>query len=137
MNETLLDRARCMLSNTGQTRRFWAEAVNISHYLINHGPHTCIHLKTPIEKWFGKPVDYSDLRFFGRTVYYHVNEGKLEPGAKKKVYVSYGDGVKGYRIWPPSENRVILSRNIVFDENSIFKSIVKSTVVSESGGVEK
>ncbi|KAJ4715440.1 Retrovirus-related Pol polyprotein from transposon TNT 1-94 [Melia azedarach] len=137
MNQTLLERARCMLSNAELTRRFWAEAVSTACYLINRGPHTGINLKTPFEVWSGKPADYSNLRAFGCTVYYHVNEGKLEPRAKKGVFVGYGDGVKGYRIWSPSEKRVILSRNVVFDENSMFNPIVKSIVVLENGNVEK
>ncbi|KAJ4703754.1 Retrovirus-related Pol polyprotein from transposon TNT 1-94 [Melia azedarach] len=102
MNQTLLERARCMLSNAELTRRFWAEAVSTACYLINRGPHTGINLKTPFEVWSG-----------------------------------YGDGVKGYRIWSPSEKRVILSRNVVFDENSMFNPTVKSIVVSENGSVEK
>ena len=35
--------------------------------------------------------------------------------------MGYGDGVKGYRAWSQSENRVILSRNVVFDEASIVR----------------
>ena len=136
MNQTLLERARCMLSNAGLPRRFWAEAVSTSCFLINRGPHTGIHLKTPYEVWFGKPADYSNLRAFGCTVYYHVNEGKLEPRAKRGVFVGYGEGVKGYRIWSSPENRVILSRNVVFDENSMFNPIVKSVVVSENGSAK-
>ncbi|KAJ4715506.1 Retrovirus-related Pol polyprotein from transposon TNT 1-94 [Melia azedarach] len=137
MNQTLLERARCMLSNAELTRRFWAGAVSTACYLINRGPHTGINLKTPFEVWSGKPADYSNLRAFGCTVYYHVNEGKLEPRAKKGAFVGYGDGVKGYRIWSPSEKRIILSRNVVFDENSMFNSTMKSIVVSENGSVEK
>ncbi|KAJ4703438.1 Retrovirus-related Pol polyprotein from transposon TNT 1-94 [Melia azedarach] len=117
--------------------QFWAEAVSTACYLINRGSHTGINLKTPFEVWSGKPADYSNLRAFGCTIYYHVNEGKLEPRAKKGVFVGYGDGVKGYRIWSPSEKRVILSRNVVFDENSMFNPTVKSIVVSENGSVEK
>ncbi|KAJ4721172.1 Retrovirus-related Pol polyprotein from transposon TNT 1-94 [Melia azedarach] len=132
MNQTLLERARCILSNAGLTRMFWVEAVSTTCYLINRGPHTGIHLKTPFEVWSGKPVDYYSLRVFGCTVHYHVNEGKLEPRAKKGVFVGYGNGVKGYRIWSPSEKRVILSRNVVFDGNSMFNPIVKSIVVSEN-----
>ncbi|KAJ4701403.1 Retrovirus-related Pol polyprotein from transposon TNT 1-94 [Melia azedarach] len=74
MNQTLLERARCMLSNAELTRRFWVEAVSTACYLINRGPHTGINLKTPFEVWSGKPADYSNLRAFGCTVYYHVNE---------------------------------------------------------------
>jgi len=48
--------------------------------------------------WSGKFVDYYNIRVFGCTVCYHVNEGKLEPRAKKEVFVGYGDGVKGYKI---------------------------------------
>lgn len=51
MNQTLLERARCMLSNVGLPRRFWAETVSTTCFLINRGPHTGIHLKTPYEVW--------------------------------------------------------------------------------------
>ncbi len=72
-------------------------------------------MKTPHEVWSGKLAEYSNLRAFGYTIYYHVSESKLEARAKQGVFVGYGEGVKGYRIWSPSENRVILSRIVVFD----------------------
>lgn len=137
INQTLLERARCMLSNADLARRFWAEAVSTTCYLINRGPHTGIDCKTPYEVWSGKPADYSLLRVFGCTVYYHVSEGKLELRAKKDIFVGFGDGVKGYRIWSHSENRVILSRSVVFDENSMLNSTVKSIVVEDSSNVGK
>ncbi|XP_074278171.1 uncharacterized protein LOC141601767 [Silene latifolia] len=82
--------------------------------------------------WSGKSADYSILMAFGSTAYYHVSEGKLEPRAKKGVFMGYGDGVKGYRIWSPSEGRVILSRNVVFDENSMVNPTVKTYMLSDS-----
>ena len=88
--------------------------------------------------WSGKPVDYSNLKVFGCPIYYHINESKLEPRARKGVFLGYGDRVKGYKIWSPSsENRVIISRNVIFDENSMFNPTVKSVIVSEIGSVEK
>ncbi|KAL1553763.1 Retrovirus-related Pol polyprotein from transposon TNT 1-94 [Salvia divinorum] len=130
MNQTLLERARCMLLHACLTRKFWAEAVNTTCYLINRGPHTDIDCKTPYKVWSQIPADYSLLKIFGCIVYYHVSEGKLGPRAKKGV--GYEDGVKGYRIWSPSENRVILSRNVVFDKNSMLNSVVKSISAEES-----
>ena len=53
----------------------------------------------------------------------------MEPRPKKGVFIGYGDGVKGHRIWSPSEGRVIISRNVVFNENSMFNPIMKSIVV--------
>jgi len=34
--------------------------------------------------------------------------------------MAYGDGVKGYRIWSPFERKVLLSRDVIFDESHMF-----------------
>ena len=74
------------------------------------------------------------MRVFSSNVYdYHVNKGKLYTRAKKKVFVRYADGVKGYRIMSPCEGRVILSRNVVFDENFVVNPIVKYIVGPDIG----
>ena len=36
MNRTIISRARCMLSNAGLHKRFWAEAASTACYLIVH-----------------------------------------------------------------------------------------------------
>nr|KYP69055.1 Retrovirus-related Pol polyprotein from transposon TNT 1-94 [Cajanus cajan] len=51
MNRTLLERARCLLSNARLSRSFWVEAVSTACYLINRSPSTVIDCKTPIEVW--------------------------------------------------------------------------------------
>ena len=53
---------------------------------------------------------------FGCPIYYHVSEGKLEPRAKKSVFMGHGDGFKGFGIRSPSKRKVILSRNVIFHE---------------------
>lgn len=90
MNKTLLERARCMLFDAGLTRWYWPESVKTSCYLINRAPHTGIDCKIPCEEWSGRSADYSLLRVFGCVVYYHVNDGKLEPRAKKGCF----DGIR-------------------------------------------
>jgi len=44
INRTLLEKARCMLSNTRlwDRKAFWVEAVSIACYLVNRSPHTFI-----------------------------------------------------------------------------------------------
>ncbi|KAG9458369.1 hypothetical protein H6P81_002877 [Aristolochia fimbriata] len=49
MNKTLLERARCMLSNAGLGNDFWAEATGMACYLVNRSPSTAIECKTPKE----------------------------------------------------------------------------------------
>ena len=55
MNMTLLERARCMLSNAGLSKCFWAETVNTACFLVNRSPSTVINFKTPEEVWSGTP----------------------------------------------------------------------------------
>ena len=61
---------------------------------MNRSPSTAIDFKTPIEIWSNKLADYSMLKVVGCPTYYHVNEGKLEPRAKKCVFMGFGNGVK-------------------------------------------
>jgi len=98
MNITLLERTRCLLSNTSLNRSFGGKAINTACFLINRTPSIAIGLKTPIEIWNGKTANYSNLRVFGCNAYYRVNEGKLVPRSRKGLFMGYGDGVKGYKI---------------------------------------
>ena len=72
-NRTLLERIRAMLRVAGLEKFFWAEVVNTAYYVINQAPLTAIELKTPIEMWIRKKVDYSNLYLFGSPVYMMYN----------------------------------------------------------------
>ena len=87
MNKTLLERVRCMLSNSDISRSFQVEAVSTICYLVNCSSCIAIDFKTPIVVWPNKLVEYSMLKVFGCLTYYHVSEGKLEPKAKKGFFM--------------------------------------------------
>ncbi|PNX72588.1 copia LTR rider, partial [Trifolium pratense] len=89
MNMTLLEQVRCMLLRAGLPKRFWGEAVNTAAYLINRCPSTRIDLKTPMEVWSGRPVDYSNLKVFGALAFAHVKQDKLDARAIKCVFIGY------------------------------------------------
>ena len=120
MNRTIISKARCMLSNSRMNKRFWAEAANTACYLINRSPSIPLNKKTPIEVWSGTPADYSHLRVFGCTAYAHVDNGKLEPRAIKCLFLGYGSGVKGYKLWNPETRKTFMSRSVVFNESVMF-----------------
>ncbi|KAL5839724.1 hypothetical protein ACOSQ4_012332 [Xanthoceras sorbifolium] len=120
MNRTLLERTRAMLGAAGLDKNFWAEAVNTACYVVNRAPSTAIELKTPMEMWTGKPIDYSNLHIFGSPVYvmYNAQETtKLDPKSRKCLFLGYADGVKGYRLWDPTAHKVIVSRDVIFMED--------------------
>jgi len=103
MNMTMLEKVMCMLSNAGLY--FWAEALAYACYLVNMLPSSVIGSKTPVEAWSRKfAQNYDLLRVFGCPSYYHVKEDKLDPRAKKGMFIGLKKGIKSYKIfgsWDP------------------------------------
>ena len=133
MNQTLLEKVRCMLSNAGLGKQFWAEAVMYASHLINRLPLAALNGKTSLEVWSGKPInDYDTLHVFGSTAYYHVKESKLDPRAKKALFMGVTSGVKGYRLWCLSSKKYISSRDVTFDEFSMLEKVTTYGKVSEN-----
>ena len=58
------------------------------------------------------------------SAYYHVKEDKLDPRAKKGVFVGFMKGIKCYKIWDSKNKKFILSRDVMFDEASTLKSTI-------------
>ncbi|GJX70600.1 retrovirus-related pol polyprotein from transposon TNT 1-94 [Tanacetum coccineum] len=124
MNRTIMEKVRCMLSHANLDKDFWVEAATTASYLINCSPHISLDGNIPEILWSGNSVDYSNLRVFGCTVYVHVNEGKLVPRVVKCIFLGYGSGVKGYRVWCPNPKyrKIIHSRDVTFNEDVIINS---------------
>ena len=122
MNRTILEKVRCMLSISGLGKAFWGEAVAYACHLINRLPSAAIDGKTPIEVWSGKPAaDYDKLHIFCCPAYYHVIESKLDPRAKKAIFLGFSSGVKGYQLWCSDSKKLVLSRDVTFDETAMCK----------------
>ena len=117
-------------------RRFWAEGASTACYLINHSPSIAIDKKTPIEVWPGSPADYSQLRVFGCTAYANVDNGKLEPRAIKCIFLGYKSGVKGYKLWNPQTQKVVISRNIIFNESVMLPDNLSTDAPVEKSNVQ-
>ncbi|PWA56329.1 Gag-Pol polyprotein [Artemisia annua] len=128
INRTLLERARAMLATASLEKSFWAEALN-----------TAFELKTPMEMWTGKPVNYSDLHIFGSPVYVIYNSQettKLDPKSRKCLFLGYADGVKGYRLWDPTAYKVVVSRDAVFMEDKVQENEEGDSTTSETTSVQ-
>ncbi|KAG8477637.1 hypothetical protein CXB51_031043 [Gossypium anomalum] len=123
MNRTIMEKVRCMLSNANLPKSFWAEAASTACFLINRSPSVAIEKKTPQEVWSGNPANYSDLKIFGCPAYAHVDNGKLEPRSIKCVFLGYKAGVKGYKLWCPENRKVVISRDVVFDETAVIPNL--------------
>jgi hypothetical protein len=62
---------------------------------------TTLDDKTPHEVWTGNKPSLKHLRVFGCEAYVHVpkeNRSKLDNKVEKCIFISYKDGVKGYKL---------------------------------------
>jgi hypothetical protein len=125
MNMTLLERVGSMLGNAKMQQELWAEAVLTTCYLINRSPSTAIICKIPEDVWTGHSCDFSNPRIFGCDAYALISKdqrSKLDLRSNKYVFVGYGDGFNGYRLWDAATHKLIIRRDVVFDESSLLKS---------------
>ncbi|KAG8482499.1 hypothetical protein CXB51_024054 [Gossypium anomalum] len=123
MNRMIMEKVRCMLSNANLPKLFWAKAASTACFLINRSPFVAIEKKTPQEVWSGNLANYSDLKIFGCPAYAHVDNGKLEPRSIKCIFLGYKAGVKGYKLWCPENRKVVISRDVVFDETAMIPNL--------------
>ncbi|KAG7310616.1 hypothetical protein JYU34_003408 [Plutella xylostella] len=121
-----MEKTRCMLQEAGLEQKYWAEAVNTAVYLKNRSPTMSVKGYTPEEKWTGKRVSVSYLRIFGCVAYAQKHlKKKLDPKAKRYIFVGYCESTKGYRlINPENPGELIKARDVTFIESQYYKEIV-------------
>ena len=120
LNLTLLNCVRCLLIISGCPPSFWAEALDTASYLRNFCPSTCIDNKIPFEIWNGRPLTWNDLkhlRVFGCQAWAAILDSKkLEERAEECVMLGYPKGQKGYKLWSFKRKKIIISRDVHFQE---------------------
>ena len=87
-----------------------ATSLIVYHLLLLVGKH---HLKNGMENLRKIMVLYM---LFGSIAYYHVRESKLDPRAKKALFMKITSGVKGYRLWCPETD-------VTFDESTLTNKV--------------
>ncbi|KAL5548408.1 hypothetical protein UlMin_003639 [Ulmus minor] len=112
---------------------FWGEAVFTVAYLVNRSLSRALDLKTPEEMWSGKPPEFGNLRTFGYATFAPQNDEKLSPRSRKCVFLGYGKGVKGYRLWSLElkGTKLIISRDVIFNEQ-LFPYLEKTNIAGKS-----
>ena len=121
MNRTLVETVQSMLADSQLAQKFWAEALSTAMYLRNRSPTRAVEGKTLFEAWTGQKPDVKNFHIFGCVAYAHIPKDerhKLDSKAKKCIFLGYGTNTKGYRLYDPRCNKVIHSRDVVFDELS-------------------
>jgi len=118
-NRTIMNVVRAVLHEKQVPKPFWPEAVRWCVHVQNRSPTSVIDHQTPEEVWSGsKPcVDY--FRTFGCIAHTHVPDQtrrKLDDKSQKCVLLGVSDESKAYKLFNPITKKVIVSRDVVFEE---------------------
>ena len=120
-NRTVVESARSMLFHYSMPLPFWAEAINTAVYTLNRVSSRTLHGDTPYTKWYGIKPDVSYFRVFGSLCYAHVPKPlrkKLDSKARECIFVGYCSTTKAYRLWCPRKKKIVVARDVIFDEDT-------------------
>ncbi|GKU96956.1 hypothetical protein SLEP1_g10137 [Rubroshorea leprosula] len=97
-NRTIMNMVRSLMSKSSLPKEFWPEAVNWSVHILNR-----TYAYVPDQK-----------------------RSKLDDKGEKCIFLGVSDQSKAYRLYNPLTKKVIISRDVVFDEASTWSWTKKS-----------
>lgn len=131
VNRVLFNKMRCMMAAAGMNndvgKPFWAHALDTANLLKNISPTNVIRADgtpafiTPYEADTGRRFNVQRLKRFGCVAYVHVQQryrDKLDARCKKMIFVGYADKHKAWRCFDPVTKKVVISRDVTFDESA-------------------
>jgi len=111
--------ARCMLKQRSMPNSLRGDAVATAAYVLNRCPTKRLKNKVHEEVWSGKKPYVNHLRVFGSICYKHVPDARrkqLDDKCEAMILVGYHK-TGAYRLYNPIIGKVIISKDIIIDEN--------------------
>ena len=121
-NKHLLEVARALLFSKNITKDLWGEAILTATYLINRMPSRILNFQIlsnffktlyPISRLTSK----IPLKDFGCIAFVHNHEHgrrKLNPRARKCIFVGYAPTQKGYNCFDPISRKMFITMDVTF-----------------------
>ena len=123
MDRTLMDCVRSMLRTSSLDKKFWAEALATAIYIRNRVVSRCLpHNITPHHRWIGEAPNVSHLRVFGCKCWFATPKSKLvklDSRSKEGLMMGCSTQSKGYKIWDVESSKLVVSRDVEFNESSV------------------
>ena len=135
-NHSIVGAARAMLH--GQSLPFFlrGEACSTVVYVLNRSLHHALGSKTPEETFTGKVLEIGHFWIFGFLTYSHVpseKRTKLEATGKCGIFVGYDETSKAFHIYLPSQRKVVVRREVKFEEEKAFRRSLDSKMEDQQG----
>lgn len=115
---------RCNLKSMKMPDTLWGEAVAYSVYVLNRAHSKALKDSTPYEMWTKKKPHIDHLRVFGCVAHMKVEKGHLNKLDDRSIFVVHLGiemGSKAYRLLDPSNGKMYISRDVVFEEDRVWE----------------
>jgi hypothetical protein len=120
----IIEKARCMRVQANLPADMWPEVVQTAAYLNNRTPKRRLGWKTPHEALTGLKPNLAHLHVYGCRAYPHNKHipklDKLRPRAHLGYLIGY-ESTNIFRIWIPSQQKIIRTRDVTFDETRFYR----------------
>ena len=120
MNRTLLNLVRSMLHHKSMPKHFWAESLSTATYVLNRVTSRSLPPdETPHHRWYGSAPNLSHLRVFGAQCWYVLPKHKvkkLDARTRPALMMGYAAQSKAYKLYDAELRRMVISRDVAFNE---------------------
>ena len=135
-NHHLAEVARSLLFTMNVPKFFWGEAVLTTTFLINRMPSSVLQFRTPLTFLPGSSrVSSLPPKVFGCVCFVHAPKhpgGKLDPKARKCIFLGYSPSPKGYKCYDPQSRTTYVSMDVTFWETESFYSLPTTSLQGEN-----
>lgn len=115
----ILEMARALKLQSGLSINHWGECVLTAVYTMNRLPSSVLKNVSPYETLYGDPPDYEDFKAFGCLAFCastSTKGDKFQNRGVPCVFIGYPPSNKGYRLLTLADNSIIISRDVLFQE---------------------
>ena len=121
-NRRLKEVSRKLLIHSGLGPELWGHAIMTACYLLNRKATEHAGWRSPYEALFGYKPEVSHLRVFGSTAYCFIQKQFRDPFKHKQtcstgIFVGYDRQSSGYLVYFPKLKKVMVRRDVWFDEH--------------------
>ena len=123
-NRTAIEAVRSIIYQMNLPLFYWGELLKSVTFVVAFWPNKTLKNISPNDVWNCEKFDLSRLKILGCVVHVHVpkkKRKKLDKNSKKCVLVGYTNN-NAYRTYCPPERKLIISRDVVFEENKPYYS---------------
>jgi transposase InsO family protein len=125
-NKTIINMARCMLSQSNLAKEWWGEAVRTAMAVTNCLPSVRRGKVSPIQLMFGKRPNYGVFRPFGCKTWMikpkHLRTTKFDSVSWDGIVIGYSNDYSAYKVIRLPDKSIIETKHAYFDE-SVFPTL--------------